>query len=361
MTQSVDVLKIIEQIYEAAIAPGFWPQALARVAAAAGTEYAVVFTASPRITAGWASEAAQPFLKDFVSGGWPHRNERTPKLLAREEPMFLRDTDVYAPHELLTDTLQNEFLVPRGLGREVATAIALPSGHFMVFSIHFSLSNAPIADSTVHVLNAIRPHLARASLIAATLAQIEVETTVRALDLLGIPCAVIGQGGRVLGCNDLFATDKRLVVGAGDRLRLRSSTGRLLLDDILARADAGFPEVLSLLLPAEEGTSVAVLHVVPLLRTARDRFNGGLHIVVVTEAASRRIPSVEFLKALFDLTPAEANLARELVAGRTLPEVAHRTGRAHETMRVHLKSLLRKTGTSRQSELVRILSHMPSV
>lgn len=356
-----NLLPVIDRLYEAAIEPGFWPNALAQVSVAAGAQVAVVFTAAPNITRGWASDAAQPFLADFMAGGWSGRNDRTPKLLAREEPAFFRDTDVYAPGELDTDVLQQQFLIPRGLGREVATAIALPSGQFMVFSIHFPLAGAPVADPVLDVLNALRPHLARASLVATTLAAAEVAATIRVLDVLGVPGAVIGVGGRVLACNDLLARDKRIAFRAGGRLGLTSPTGRALLDDIIARAGSGIPEVLSLLLPAEAEAPVAVMHVVPLRGTARDRLDDGIHLVMLTEATSRTLPSVEFLKALFDLTPAEAHLARELVRGQTLPEVAAAAGRSQETLRTQMKSLLRKTGTSRQMELVRILSHIPQV
>lgn len=356
-----NLLPVIDRLYEAAVAPGFWPNALTQVATAAGTEHGVVFVASPHLTRAWASEATQPIVQEFWADGWVNRNMRTPVMLAWEDPAFIRDTDAFSPGWLEADQLQRDFLVPRGLGREVATAISLPSGHAMVFSIHFPLKGPPVPDETLHVLNTLRPHLARASVVATTLAEAEISATIRALDILGVPCAVIGAAGRVLGCNELLARDPRIVLRAGNRLALRSASGRALLEDIIARADAGLPEVLSLLLPAEEAVPVAVMHVVPLKGTARDRLDDGLHLVVLTESSSRNVPSVEFLKALFDLTPAEARLARELVRGSTLPEAAQAAGKSHETMRSHLKNLLRKTGTARQAELVGILSHVPRV
>ena len=62
------------------------------------------------------------------------------------------------------------------------------------------------------------------------------------------------------------------------------------------------------------------------------------------------------LRDLFDLTPAEAELARCLLAGRTLREIAGASGRSVNTVRNHLAHLMGKTHTNRQSELVPLLA-----
>jgi DNA-binding CsgD family transcriptional regulator len=44
------------------------------------------------------------------------------------------------------------------------------------------------------------------------------------------------------------------------------------------------------------------------------------------------------------------------VNGRTLPEIAVRTGRSHHTLRAQLRSVLAKTGVHRQAELLQLLA-----
>ena len=56
---------------------------------------------------------------------------------------------------------------------------------------------------------------------------------------------------------------------------------------------------------------------------------------------------------MYGLTRAEARVARRLVSGASLKEIAAQIDVSHHTVRAHLKSILRKTGTHRQSELVR--------
>jgi len=85
---------------------------------------------------------------------------------------------------------------------------------------------------------------------------------------------------------------------------------------------------------------------------ARDLFGSGLSMVVVTRPDSARQPDASLIQGLFDLTPAEARVAAALIEGRTIAEMAARNGVGLETVRTQVKSILAKTGVSRQAEFV---------
>ncbi len=61
------------------------------------------------------------------------------------------------------------------------------------------------------------------------------------------------------------------------------------------------------------------------------------------------------LTSLFGLSKKESIIAIRLAAGETLNEIAEREFLSPHTVRVHIRDTLRKTGTHRQSELVRLL------
>jgi DNA-binding CsgD family transcriptional regulator len=61
------------------------------------------------------------------------------------------------------------------------------------------------------------------------------------------------------------------------------------------------------------------------------------------------------LQALHGLTATEAQLAVALTEGKTLGDFARARGGSEQTARVHLKRILDKTQTRRQSDLVRVL------
>jgi DNA-binding CsgD family transcriptional regulator len=77
--------------------------------------------------------------------------------------------------------------------------------------------------------------------------------------------------------------------------------------------------------------------------------------------SERRVMSTEEgLRNLYALTPAEARLAAILTEGVSLRTSAERLGITFQTARDHLKRILSKTQTSRQSELMRLILQGPT-
>lgn len=63
----------------------------------------------------------------------------------------------------------------------------------------------------------------------------------------------------------------------------------------------------------------------------------------------------DLVRQLFDLTPAEAALARRLAAGLSLEDAAASLAISRNTARAHLRSIFSKSGITRQTELVRLM------
>jgi len=71
----------------------------------------------------------------------------------------------------------------------------------------------------------------------------------------------------------------------------------------------------------------------------------------------RHFPSERDLIDLFGLSGAEGRLAAALIKGERLPEIADRFGLQITTLRTQLRSVLKKVGADRQSDLIRILTN----
>jgi DNA-binding NarL/FixJ family response regulator len=82
-------------------------------------------------------------------------------------------------------------------------------------------------------------------------------------------------------------------------------------------------------------------------------------VLQITDPLARPMPDPAILGDAFDLTPSEAILAADLLCGLSVAEAAAKRGRSVATVRTHLASVLAKTGTARQSDLVRLLSRLP--
>ena len=65
------------------------------------------------------------------------------------------------------------------------------------------------------------------------------------------------------------------------------------------------------------------------------------------------------MRHLYALTPTESRLADLLLGGLEVRDIAHRLTITLGTARFHLKRVLVKTGTRRQTELMRLMLSLP--
>ncbi len=84
-------------------------------------------------------------------------------------------------------------------------------------------------------------------------------------------------------------------------------------------------------------------------------------MMLLGNSESRSVLDAAVLTSLFGLSKKESIIAIRLAAGETLNEIAEREFLSPHTVRVHIRDTLRKTGTHRQSELVRLLHLLPGV
>jgi DNA-binding CsgD family transcriptional regulator len=114
--------------------------------------------------------------------------------------------------------------------------------------------------------------------------------------------------------------------------------------------------VRSIAIPAVAERPPLILHLVPVRGSAHDVFGGAGSVVVVTPVQPRAVPNAEVLQGLFDLTPAEARVARAIAAATRIVDIAGDLRISQETVRTQLKAVLGKTGVGRQADLVALLS-----
>ncbi|WP_066505171.1 helix-turn-helix transcriptional regulator [Bradyrhizobium macuxiense] len=351
---------LIELIYEAAVVPELWPQVLHKVGGIARARGIVLLTADPHDVRWVASPDMHDDTVAYVEGRWHERNGRLPRLLAANHAGFLRDIDVFdSPEEVQQDLQIREFFRPRGLGWGAGTAIPVPSGDVLIYSVERDYDRGPIEQEAIEQLDALRPHLARAALLSARLGMERARAATASLAMLGLPAAVLRHGGRLMTANALF---DRLVPDVmqdrADRLALASTAADALFAQALAALNHGLIsiEVRSVPIAAQNDRPPMIVHLVPIHGAAHDLFDRASAIVMVTPVVPSEVPTAEVLQGLFDLTPAEARVARGISEGRTVDAIATAFGISRETVRNQLKAVLAKTGLRRQVELAGLLA-----
>jgi DNA-binding CsgD family transcriptional regulator len=81
-------------------------------------------------------------------------------------------------------------------------------------------------------------------------------------------------------------------------------------------------------------------------------------MVLLIDPDAQVTPPELILRHGFSLTPAETRLALALARGSTLAEFADAQGIAVGTARIQLKSVMAKTATHRQADLVALLARL---
>jgi DNA-binding CsgD family transcriptional regulator len=351
---------LVDRIYEAAVVAEGWRSVLVDVAALSSTRGAVVVTSGgeePRYLT--SSPSFDEFVSEYISAYPLAQSARTQRLLAGGHPGFLTDQDVFDADEIAREPLYRDFLIPRGYGVGAATVIRAPNGDAIIVHCEGSAADGPIRRESVAALDALRPHLARAALLSARLELDRARSAAAALEAVGLPAAVLGRGARALAANEGFERlTAQIDIAAGDAITLKDRAAGRLLADALARASAHHAHGGSIPLPAAGDQPPAVLHLLPLRRAAAEVFAQASSILVVTPLGRQAAPTATILAGLFDLTPAEARVAKELVAGRTVTEIADSNGLADSTVRNQLRAVFAKTGATRQAELVLLCGGM---
>jgi DNA-binding CsgD family transcriptional regulator len=104
-----------------------------------------------------------------------------------------------------------------------------------------------------------------------------------------------------------------------------------------------------------------IANLIPIRLTARDLFARSEAALILTPVGHANAAPVEVLQSLFDLTPAEARLARSLTEGEPLETIAMKSGVTRNTLTTHLKRVFAKTGCRRQAELVGLLGGLRAI
>jgi DNA-binding CsgD family transcriptional regulator len=346
---------LCERIYDAAIDAERWPDVLAELAAAADCAWAALLTRRSDAWLGWRiSPSAAGEVDTYLRSEAAQRSITTERLFACDRAGFATDQDLFLEDEYRADSFV-QWANAHGFHHGAATGIRLNTGDTAVFQVMRRSGERAFSPCELEPLDALQPHLARAAMLAARWKLERLRAAAEALALVGMAAVVLTADCRVMAANALAGD-------LGEYVIWRTQDQLALVDDmvsaklrrqVIACARLGSANCASSF-PAWNGAheSAVVVHVIPLKGDRRELFDGGLALVLFTQVGSPVVPNVELVRELFDLTAAEARVAVQLAAGRSIEEVACAHQVSRSTVQSQTKSILQKVGAHRQSELV---------
>jgi DNA-binding NarL/FixJ family response regulator len=188
-----------------------------------------------------------------------------------------------------------------------------------------------------------------------------------ALDRFPVGILFIGQGGRVFMANsvaeEILAERDGLRIEQGYLVADHPQLTRELQSRLTGAAGPSYVDgelgLEAMAFPRRSGRRPLTLLITSAQGGVRDQTRPWT-VLFLTDPERRTGGNASVLVSLYGLSQAEARLACSLMEGKSLRETADERGVTIHTVRTQLKSILDKTNTSRQGELVRLLLAGPT-
>ena len=217
----------------------------------------------------------------------------------------------------------------------------------------------------------IAPHVRRAMLIGNVIDLSRIRNTAFAETIDGLDAGIflVGAQGALVHAN----RSGRAMLDAGNPLRLAqdvvvvcdANADRELRDAFAAAADRDEAVATAgIAVPLKGRTEENfIAHVLPL--TSGARREAGLNSAAVAALFVRRASidlaaAIEAASRLYGLTPAEVRVLRTLVEVGGVTAMAEMLGTSKSTIKRHLEHVFAKTGTRRQTDLVKLFAGFES-
>lgn len=361
--------RIISSICDAALVPDLWPAALDLAVDSVGGVGAAYYFWNKRTgqvewlsmlgplvdtTADYASyyyalDPYRPMFETVPSGRLLRLRECVPEALLRRNEWY------------------NDYLLKDGIDDGVGARLFENRSHAIYFGIHHGIDQPPFATDRPAALQALIKPLRQAARLHIELHNLGWKSSMvlRALDHLRAAVIIVDSDGRVIQTNR--AAER--VLHRSDGLRIRNGKlGALDISESAGLETAIAAAAVEQKTPAAigrmrvrrpDGRLPYILTVAPL-GADLTVYGRPLAMIVLTDP-DQQSPSERDLAEFFGLSPAESRLAIALLTGKRLGEVATDFGVQITTLRTQLGSILRKTGTTRQTELIRLLLTLPII
>jgi len=365
----------IEAIYEAALAPETWPQALLIVSACFDAAGTILFF---QRADGSCAAINSPGLLDevqarFIKDDWSRRDLRANRAMAQGTfgtLTVVTDQDLVTPYEIETHPYYTQLLGPSGLAWFMATSVSPCPETFLVLSVQQLKRKRPFTEQDKAVLEILGRHAERALRLSTRISQSDLSSLALgdALEHTGCGVLLVNNTGRAVFSNRMaiaaladFPPDHDgVLIGPDSPLdpALAEQITDVLAMPFGAEPDMGRP----ILIASQSGDLPTVAYVLPVAATTKMElagFDADVSAIVLLIAQHPLEPvDPAIVRDLLGLTLGEARVASLIGAGRSQRDTAAAIGISEDTVLAVLNRVYAKTSLSRESHLASVLTRM---
>lgn len=363
------LIRLSGDIYDAAIEPALWPDAIKGVADFVGAVAGCLITRDCVTGTGgvFYGFGDQPHYRKLYFETYIQHDPVSPALAALPSGEVVSNSGVMPRGEFVKTRFYEEWMEPQGWLDNAFVMLDRSPTKIAAFAISRGREDGWVDDRVYRRMQLIAPHLRRSVLAAEAMRQKSVQAARLAETLDGIDAAVFfaDAEGRILHANangTAMLTDGVLTGAAvaGHEAPHESAGEALLESFVRARREDIAEDCQSVCAPLRSRSGDQyVLHALPLT-TGRRRPAAPDHRAVVAlfvqKAAIGGSDAAEAIAQHYGLTPMETRVLLTLIDAGGAPETAKVLGIAESTVRTHLRRLFSKTGTGRQLELAKLVA-----
>jgi len=366
-SESALLSELIGLVYDAALDPTLWPRALEQTCRFVGGSSGNLF---------WHDAATEESAVLHLFNDEPHYtrlyfekyiplNPCFPAAAFSDAGLVYGSTDLVPFEEMVETRFYEEWMKPQGIIDLVAANLEKGATSSSIIAVRMHESDGLVDADNRRRLELIVPHFQRAVSIGRLFDQSKATQAVLTQTLDNVSAAVflVGLNGRLVFAN----APGRAVLDEAALLTQRNG----LLFAVAPEAQRALREAC---VAAESGNAAAdgsgpiplatsqgrwFASVLPLTSGDRQR-TGALHSAVAAVFVRRTSPAspppLEALAKLYKLTASEIRLVDAVMKVSGVKALADLLGLTQATVKTHLHNVFRKTGTGRQSELVKLIA-----
>jgi DNA-binding CsgD family transcriptional regulator len=375
MARDDSILKVIEQIYEAAVEQEGMDKLALAMARAFDTESGFISfgrraARAPYLTIEGVPSATENFDLGARIDYAQHYHERNiwiERSAIRGYPAIILCHEVADTRTLLRSEWY-DYCQRLDAFHCLGAQFRVGDGLVGAFGAHRPRRARAFDEDDRRKMRQLMPHLERALQVQLRLGAAERDRAIstEVLGRLSLGCIVASARGTILFANAI--AESLIHAGAGVAVvngKLKASDPRVsgqferLVAEAAASKGGGSQSGGLLNLPRPSERPLQAL--ISPLRSPRAGFGPQVPaaIVLLWEQSEGASASTAYLRISYGLTEAEAKLLAALASGQTVAEYAEAATIATATARTHLKRVLLKTGHHRQTDIVREISANP--
>ena len=364
---TVDTLS--DDIYLAACDLTVWQSLLARMAEAVGAHAACIVYQDTEI------QQASGFAGFGFTPEWTARYndyfgqmDLCFQLMANKPPAVA--SRILGPEtpEVKGNEFYENFFVPQNIYYVAGANVIQDETRHGGLAFHRSLDAGDFSDTDLKTIQKWLPHIQRTFAIYRKFVYHQTSDSIvtSVLSVVSNGIVLFDRFAKVVRHNDQaarFLTKTDVMALTDGQLSLENEDDTVALRQMIMRAVHDKVEISGKL---SDSKTIRVdspprhvrLVMVPLTNTdpAKQKIEPMIKAAMFIHDPDGEAPlSLDSLSKAFELSTAEARIARDIANGSSVDDIANKNHRSVNTVKSQLKAVFRKTGTSRQSDLVRLL------